>query len=424
MGMAYLLGQLGIAQNAGRAIPLIRQAASLSTVDDPLPAYIFGMLLSGELDLGAIVSSAITLPMLTDPRTGMPEEPRPWVERSAYLGYAPAQFKMGYNYEYASMGCGYDPLLSVQYYSLASQQGDIEADMALSKWFLCGSESFDLQEDLAFTFAEKAARKGLPSAEFALGYYFEIGIGGKQDIDQSKRWYRKAAAHDNEDAKSRLAAINATSSNTLSRDQHESQINDKIVRRRTQAKVDADRRKLANTPSPALPPMPTMPALDYNNRNPTRKPPNGGATRLETQEAFANSGGFAAPVRQDPPQMSEHRSEPDIGLRRRETMRQVEQAAGYGKRPGAAATGGHDNLSGTNGRHGSPAIGAHRRENNLSAPTSHTQRYSLVDSGPANGGDTPGVAIISPPAAGGAQTFEAMGLKTGRVKADQECIIA
>lgn len=37
---------------------------------------------------------------------------------------------MGLNYEYATMGCGYDPLLSVQYYSLASQQGDIEADMA------------------------------------------------------------------------------------------------------------------------------------------------------------------------------------------------------------------------------------------------------------------------------------------------------
>ena len=27
----------------------------------------------------------------------------------------------------------------MQYYSLASQKGEVEADMALSKWFLCGS---------------------------------------------------------------------------------------------------------------------------------------------------------------------------------------------------------------------------------------------------------------------------------------------
>ena len=46
--------------------------------------------------------------------------------------------------------------------------------MALSKWFWCGAEgAFDKDENLAFTFAEKAARKGLPSAEFAMGYYKE-----------------------------------------------------------------------------------------------------------------------------------------------------------------------------------------------------------------------------------------------------------
>lgn len=44
---------------------------------------------------------------------------------------------------------------------------------------------------MAFTFAEKAARKGLPSAEFAIGYYYEIGIGGRKDIDLSIKWYTK-----------------------------------------------------------------------------------------------------------------------------------------------------------------------------------------------------------------------------------------
>jgi hypothetical protein len=33
-------------------------------------------------------------------------------------------------------------------------------------------------EELAYTFVEKAARKALPSAEFAMGYYTEVGVGG------------------------------------------------------------------------------------------------------------------------------------------------------------------------------------------------------------------------------------------------------
>lgn len=129
MAMAHLLGQLGCPINAAIALPLLHKAASLSTVDDPLPAYIYGMILAGELDLGGNVTSSITPHLLLDER-GNTQEARPWIERAAYLGYAPAQFKMGFNYEYATMGSGYDPLLSVQYYSLASQQGDIEADMA------------------------------------------------------------------------------------------------------------------------------------------------------------------------------------------------------------------------------------------------------------------------------------------------------
>ena len=78
--------------------------------------------------------------------------------------------------------------------SLASQQGEIEADMALSKWFLCGAEgSFEKDEGLAFTFAEKAARKGLPSAEFAMGYYSEVGIGGPKDLESARKWYTKVS---------------------------------------------------------------------------------------------------------------------------------------------------------------------------------------------------------------------------------------
>jgi TPR repeat protein len=66
--------------------------------------------------------------------------------------------------------------------------------MALSKWFLCGAEgAFDKDESLAFTFAEKAARKGLPSAEFAMGYYTEVGVGGAKDIEAARKWYTRVS---------------------------------------------------------------------------------------------------------------------------------------------------------------------------------------------------------------------------------------
>lgn len=62
----------------------------------------------------------------------------------------------------------------MQYYALASAAGARDADMALSKWFLCGAEGcFGKDERLARTFAEKAAKRGLESAEFAMGYYCE-----------------------------------------------------------------------------------------------------------------------------------------------------------------------------------------------------------------------------------------------------------
>ena len=70
--------------------------------------------------------------------------------------------------------------------------GTMEAEMALSKWFLCGAEgAFEADERLAWVFAEKAASKGLVTAEFAMGYYCEVGVGGNKNLDQAIEWYRK-----------------------------------------------------------------------------------------------------------------------------------------------------------------------------------------------------------------------------------------
>ena len=190
MGMAHLLGQLGLPPRPDIALPLLQRAATLATIRVAQPAYVYGLLLLGEFSQ-AVISPHLFSAVLP-PGVSPQLEARKHLERAAYLNFSPAQYKLGHAYEFAEPPFPFDALLSVQYYSLASQQGETEADMALSKWFLCGAEgSFDKDESLAYTFAEKAARKGLPSAEFALGYYAEVGVGRPKDVDTARRWYQR-----------------------------------------------------------------------------------------------------------------------------------------------------------------------------------------------------------------------------------------
>lgn len=228
LGMSYFLGQLQLPADVVKAVAHLKSAAELADEDTPQPAYIYGMLLAGDFESLPQISNDVLKPN--------PIEARQLIEKAAYLGFAAAQYKMGWLYEYSQLGCPFDPLLSVEYYTSASKQGEIEADMALSKWFLCGAEGyFAPNESLAVTFADKAARRNLPSAMFALGYYFEIGIGGGPDLDLAKKWYEKAYREGNNlDAKNRLEVLE-TGGARLSRNEHENNIDLKLVRKHTLA---------------------------------------------------------------------------------------------------------------------------------------------------------------------------------------------
>jgi TPR repeat protein len=199
MGMAHLLGQLSLQQNITAALPLLHRAATLATLQVPQPAYVYALLLLSEFT--QITVPPILFGPLIPPNSSPTLEARKHLERAAYLHFPAAQYKLGHAYEFAEPPFPFDPLLSVQYYSLASEQGESEADMALSKWFLCGSNGaagapgggeggFDKDEALALTFADKAAKKGLPSAEFAMGYYAEVGVGRPKDIKTALGWYQ------------------------------------------------------------------------------------------------------------------------------------------------------------------------------------------------------------------------------------------
>ncbi|PMD16670.1 HCP-like protein, partial [Hyaloscypha hepaticicola] len=211
LGMMILLGQHGMPKDYQRGIDLVRLAAETADENAPQGAYVYGMLLARDL------------PNINVPEQFLPfdmNDAKLFIEKAAYLGFAKAQAKMGQAYELCSLGCDFDPALSLHYNALAAHQGEAEAQMAISKWFLCGCDGvFEKNEELAFTYAKKAATSKLPTAEFAMGYFYEVGIHVQKDLRESEAWYQKAADHGNNDAVGRIESIRKN--NTLSRMDHE-----------------------------------------------------------------------------------------------------------------------------------------------------------------------------------------------------------
>ena len=211
MGMMALLGQHNQVQDYAKGIRMISYAAETADENAPQGAYVYGMLQAREL-----------------PQVSVPEQylksnisgARYNLEKAAYLGFAKAQTKMGVAYELSQLGCEFNPVLSLHYNALAAKQGEPEADMSTSKWFLCGYDGiFEKNEELAFTYAQRAAQSGLSTAEFAMGYFYEVGICVPADLKASRSWYEKAADHGNKDAAARIDGISR--SKTLSRKDHE-----------------------------------------------------------------------------------------------------------------------------------------------------------------------------------------------------------
>jgi hypothetical protein len=195
------------------------------------------------------------LPQVTIPEILLPhdeEAARLNIEKAAYLGFAKAQLEMGAAYELCSLGCEFDPALSLHYNALAARQGEPEAEMAISKWFLCGYEGvFQKNEELAYVYAERAAQSGLSTAEFAMGYFSEIGIHLPINLEKAREWYEKAAANGNQDATQRIESLKNDQS--LSKQDHE-----QVAINRIKSQYGSRRGGRPDRFKSQAPPMPTM----------------------------------------------------------------------------------------------------------------------------------------------------------------------
>lgn len=211
MGMMSLLGQLGEPKEYQRGLDRIKAAADSADEDSPQGAFVYGMLIGRELP-DIYIPDAI-LPQ--NSATAMV-----YVEKSAYLGFAKAQHKMGQAYELCQFGCDFNPSYSLHYYGLAANQGNAEAALGVSRWFLFGYEGvFKKNEELAFKYAQQASNAKLATGQFAMGYYHEIGIHVDKNLTEACKWYRTAAENGNKDAKGRLDSLSQDQS--LSKQDHE-----------------------------------------------------------------------------------------------------------------------------------------------------------------------------------------------------------
>lgn len=119
---------------------------------------------------------------------------RRYFTKAADLGYKFSQFRLGCAYEYGLLGCNVDPRQSIAWYSKAAVQEEHQSELALSGWYLTGTEGVLQQSDTeAYLWARKAAQAGLAKAEYAMGYFTEVGIGAPANLEDAKRWYWKSA---------------------------------------------------------------------------------------------------------------------------------------------------------------------------------------------------------------------------------------
>ncbi|KAI9598655.1 hypothetical protein BDF19DRAFT_382249 [Syncephalis fuscata] len=201
LGKAHLMGELKLARDYNAALRYIRRASDAATLADKESheaPYLLAQLI-GDLH------PTIRLPadiLAHDPSGALDQ-----FTRAAELGHPVAMFELAYSYEYACLGLEMaEPDLSIMWYRRAADLGHPDAMVGLSGWYLTGLEGILAPDDsAAFELCYRAANDHhLPKAEYAVGYYYEVGIGVDIDMAEAMRWYEKAASHGSRDAQFRL----------------------------------------------------------------------------------------------------------------------------------------------------------------------------------------------------------------------------
>jgi TPR repeat protein len=183
MGMVLLKGLLGQQRNLGEAINMLKRAADRADADNPHALHELALLYEAQTGNERIIRDEAYAAQL--------------FKQAAELGYKFSQFRLGQAYEYGLLGFPVDARSSIAWYTRAASQEEHQSELALSGWYLTGSQGILEQSDTeAYLWARKAAcaEPPLPKALFAMGYFTEVGIGCPRSLEEAKRWYGRAAS--------------------------------------------------------------------------------------------------------------------------------------------------------------------------------------------------------------------------------------
>jgi TPR repeat protein len=180
MGMINLKGLLGQPRNPREGVSWLKRAAERADEENPHALHELALMYQNAGGNDIIIRDEQYASQL--------------FHQAAELGYKFSQFRLGTAYEYGMLGCPVDNRTSIIWYTRAAAQGEHQSELALSGWYLTGSEGILQQNDTeAYLWARKAATAGLAKAEYAMGYFTEVGIGAAANLDDAKRWYWRAA---------------------------------------------------------------------------------------------------------------------------------------------------------------------------------------------------------------------------------------
>ncbi|QLG73987.1 hypothetical protein HG535_0F04990 [Zygotorulaspora mrakii] len=116
------------------------------------------------------------------------------------FSYPIAQWKLGHCYEFGELQLPVFAKKSIAWYakaSLAEPKGNAMAMLSLSGWYLTGASGvLQPNDEEAFKWAQKSCQASdgkFGRAEYALGYYYENGIGCQKDLSEAMKHYNHAA---------------------------------------------------------------------------------------------------------------------------------------------------------------------------------------------------------------------------------------
>ncbi|MDR1658025.1 MAG: sel1 repeat family protein [Deltaproteobacteria bacterium] len=133
-----------------------------------------------------------------------PQEALEWFKKGIDSGSVECLFELAQMYD-QGLGVEVDQDLADEYYQKSAESGDFRGQHFVAQRLVVGQPIKD--DARALSWFLKAAESGFSPSQFAVGVFFELGLGTEKDIMEAARWYEKLAQNGVVEAQIRLSLL-------------------------------------------------------------------------------------------------------------------------------------------------------------------------------------------------------------------------